>query len=37
MVTILENGAYQVREEGGARLVDSFPDVVRDGIGARGG
>ena len=37
MVSIQEYGPYQVREEGGARLVDSFPDVVGYGVGARGG
>ena len=33
---ILEYGPNQVREEGGARLVDSLPDVVGYGVGARG-
>ena len=37
MVSILEYGPNQVREEGGARLVDSLPEVVGHGVGARGG
>ena len=37
MVTILEYGPNQVREEGGARLVDSLPDIVGYAVGAGGG
>ena len=37
MVSILEYGPDQVREEGGARLVNSLPDVVGYGVGAGGG
>ena len=36
-MSILEYGPNQVCEEGGARLVDSFPNVVGYGVGARGG
>ena len=37
MVPILKHGPDQVREEGGARPVNSLPDVVGYGVGARGG
>ena len=37
MVSVLEYGTDEVREEGGARSVDCFPDVEGYSVGARGG
>ena len=37
VVPVLKYRADQTREEGGTRLVDSFPDIVGYGVRARGG
>ena len=37
MVAVLEKAAYEIREEGRARSVNLFPDVIEYGVWTGGG